>query len=183
MHLRRSLAVALVLSPLFAPLLVACGGGGKPAASGGGAGQGGGSSGVATSTTDGAGEGTSAKPKRESRYPAPFLEPSCAESQPEGAFDGGKQAIQEVKQKNWERLQRCIQDLPEDTDIRGQINVKFRLDSDGVPRCVEPTGGTEVDEEVVRCVLATYRTFAYPKPRGGSKWITDSLRFETTQED
>ena len=59
----------------------------------------------------------------------------------------------------------------------------FRLDADGVPRCVEPTGGTEVDEDVVRCVLATYRTFAYPKPRGGSKWITDSLRFETSEDD
>lgn len=182
MDLRRQLAVAFVLAPLS---VVACGGGTKPAGTGG-AGKGEGAhtaSGTSTTGGDGPGDGAVAKPKRESRYPSPFMEPSCAESQPEGAFEGGKQAVQEVKQKNWARLQRCIEDLPEDATIHGQINVKFRLDSDGVPRCVEPTGGTEVDEEVVRCVLATYRTFAYPKPRGGSKWITDSLRFETSQED
>jgi hypothetical protein len=182
MDLRRPLAVAFVLAPLS---IVACGGGTKPAGTAG-AGKGEGS----RTTSDGratggdaARAGAGAKPKRESRFPAPFMEPSCADPQPEGVFDGGKKAVQEVKQKNWDRLQRCIQDLPEDTDIRGQINVKFRLDSDGVPRCVEPTGGTEVDEDVVRCVLATYRTFAYPKPRGGSKWITDSLRFETSEDD
>jgi outer membrane biosynthesis protein TonB len=179
MDLRRSLAVALVLAPLS---IVACGGGAKPADTAG-AGKGGGQRATSDATATGGDSTAIAKPKRESRYPSPFMEASCADPQPEGVFDGGKQAVQEVKQKNWDRLQRCIQDLPEDTDIRGQINVKFRLDSDGVPRCVEPTGGTEVDEEVVRCVLATYRTFAYPKPRGGSKWITDSLRFETTQED
>lgn len=179
MDLRRPLAVAFVLASLS---IVACGGGTKPAGTAGtGKGEG---PHTASGTAATAGDSTAvAKPKRESRYPSPFMEASCADPQPEGVFDGGKQAVQEVKQKNWERLQRCIQDLPEDTDIRGQINVKFRLDSDGVPRCVEPTGGTEVDEEVVRCVLATYRTFAYPKPRGGSKWITDSLRFETSQDD
>jgi outer membrane biosynthesis protein TonB len=162
---------------LLACAAFACGGGGKPA-------QTSGTSTVATTTAGGAStESAPPKPKRESRYPAPFQEPSCAEPQPEGIFEGGKAAVQEVKQKNWERLQRCIQDLPEDAEIRGQINVKFRLDPDGVPRCVEATGGTAVDEEVVRCVLATYRTFAYPKPRSGSKWITDSLRFETTEDD
>lgn len=176
-RLRRAL-LALALSSLAALPLAACGGGAKPASAGGVASPSGTPTGGSTSE-----EPIVAKPKRESRYPSPFMEPSCADPQPEGIFDGGKAAVQEIKQKNWERLRRCIQDLPEDAEIHGQINVKFRLDPDGVPRCVEPTGGTSVDEEVVRCVLATYRTFAYPKPRGGSKWITDSLRFETSEEE
>lgn len=118
-------------------------------------------------------------PKR-SKYPEPFLEPDCAESKPEGYLHDAKQAVREVRTTGWPQLKACVEHAD---NIYGEMRTHFRLDPDGVPRCVESLGSSMFNQDVVRCVLAAYRTFRFPAPQHGSVRITDGIRFEHVEEE
>jgi hypothetical protein len=169
--MRRLLLVILTILP------IACGGENKPA----------------VSPTAGAGEAEKSsspaatkpmdKPKVASKYPEPFLEPDCAEPAAEGYLPDAKKAIADVRKKHWSELEACAEAAPEGEPLSGEIRTSFRLDPDGVPRCVEAPGAPSAMQEVVRCVLAVYRTFRFPKPKNGSVRVTDGIHLQVSQED
>lgn len=158
--------------------LVACGGGTKPAES------------PPTSTGGGA-EKTTAEPsdkpkdapKVASKYPDPFMEPDCSEPAAEGYLPDAKKAIAEVRKKHWSELEACAHAIPEGETVSGEIRTSFRLDPDGVPRCVEAPGAPSSMQEVVRCVIAVYRTLRFPKPKNGSVRVTDGIQLQVSHED
>jgi hypothetical protein len=171
MSLARSLAAVAILGT---SLVAACGGGDTPAPKTAHAGDG-------STKTDGTKSGP-AQSKKPSKYPDPFLEPVCAEPQQEGHLANAKQVTMEVRRKNWDRLAKCADEATAEENLDGEIRIRFRLDSDGVPRCVENAGSTLSNEEVIRCVIATYRTFQYPSPTG-TVYITESFRLEKSDDD
>jgi len=160
--------------------LAACGGENKPAVSPTTG------SGSTTATTEGGGGGAAKpkdKPKVASKYPEPFMEPECAEPAAEGHLPDAKKAVAEVRKKHWSELEACAEAAPEGEAVSGEIRTQFRLDPDGVPRCVEAPGAPDSMKEVVRCVLSVYRTFRFPKPKGGSVHVTDGIHLQVSHED
>ena len=163
---------------LTALLVAGCGGGGKPA-------EGPKPEGTEAKTepvakTDKPAE----KPKKTFKYPAPWMEPECSTPQPEGYLPEAKKAVAEVRKKNWSKLEACAEAAPPGVNVSGEIRTMFRLDSDGVPRCVEAPGAPDGDmEDVVRCVLSVYRTFTFPKPKGGSIRVTDGIHLHVSHEE
>lgn len=155
---------------------VACGGEPKPASSPTGAAP-------AEAKVEPKGDKPAAPPKAASKYPDPFLEPNCSEPQPEGYLSDAKQAIAEVRKKHWSDLEACAHAAPEGTNVAGEIRTSFRLDPDGVPRCVEVQLVPSGMEEVVRCVISRYRTFRFPKPKNGSVRVTDGIHLQVSNED
>lgn len=129
------------------------------------------------------GEQPKDKPKVASKYPDPFMEPNCAEPQPEGYLVDAKKAVAEVRKKNWAQLEACANASPEGQAVSGEIRTSFRLDSDGVPRCVEVPITPNGMEEVVRCVISVYRSFRFPKPKNGSVHVTDGIHLQVSHED
>jgi hypothetical protein len=117
-----------------------------------------------------------------SRYPAPFLEPDCASGAGDGYLPNAKEAIATVRRAHFKELQACADAAPDGVAVHGEIRTRFRLDPDGVPRCVEAPS-TALHEEVVRCVLSVYRTFRFPVPKNGSVLVTDGIELTRTEDD
>lgn len=161
---------------LLCASLAACGGSGKPAES---------SSSVSENkvATSGGEPKKDAPKKASSKYPEPFMEPECAEPQPEGYLPDAKKVVAEVRKKHWSELEACAEAAPEGESVSGEIRTMFRLDPDGVPRCVEAPGAPSNMQEVVRCVLSVYRTFRFPKPKNGSVRVTDGIHLQVSHED
>lgn len=164
---------------ILAILLLGCGGGGKPAEG-------------PKPTESEANPDTVAKkadkpaeaPKKTYKYPAPYMEPECANPQPEGYLPDAKKAIAEVRKANWAKLEQCAEAAPPGVNVSGEIRTMFRLDQDGVPRCVEAPGAPDGDmEDVVRCVISVYRTFRFPKPKNGSVRVTDGIQLHVSHEE
>ncbi len=162
---------------LLALLLLGCGGGGKPAE---------------TAKTPETTEITATKtdaaehkepPKVATKYPDPFLEPDCANPQPEGHLPDAKKAIAEVRKKHWQDLEKCAEEAPPGENVSGEIRTTFRLDPDGVPRCVEAPGAPPSMHGVVNCVVAMYRNFRFPKPKGGSVRVTDGIHLHVEHDE
>jgi hypothetical protein len=127
---------------------------------------------------------TAEKPKPIFKYPEPFLEPDCANPQPEGHLPDAKQVVAEERKKHWEQLEACAEAAPPGENVSGEIRTSFRLDPDGVPRCVEvPTSPPPGMEDVVRCVVSVYRSFRFPKPKGGSVQVTDGIHLHVAHEE
>lgn len=162
----------------LALLTVACGGGNKPAEAPN-------TESTETSASSAGGKADKPKeaPKPASKYPDPFMEPDCTDSKPEGHLPDAKKAIAEVRKKNWDRLHACAEAAPEGVSVSGEIRTTFRLDPDGVPRCVEAPGAPSNMEEVVRCVISVYRTFRFPGPKGGSLRVTDGIHLQVSHEE
>lgn len=158
--------------------------GSPPAPKTGGEGEG--------ATTTGAakpkGEGTAkaepkGKSKVESKYPEPFMEPDCAVPQAEGYLPDAKKAVADVRKAHWKQLEACAEAAPPGENVHGEIRTQFRLDPDGVPRCVEAPGSSVSQIDVVRCVISVYRTFRFPKPKNGSVRVTDGIQLDVSHED
>ena len=112
------------------------------------------------------------------------MEPDCATPQPEGYLPGAKKAVGEVRKANWSKLEQCAEAAPPGENVSGEIRTQFRLDPDGVPRCVEAPGAPGgAMEDVVRCVIATYRTFRFPKPKNGSVRVTDGIHLHVSHDE
>lgn len=160
-------------------LLVACGGGGKSG------------EGPKTPTTEEKSETTTKTesktaeaPKKTFKYPEPWMEPDCATPQAEGYLPEAKKSIAEVRKKHWSELEKCAEAAPPGENVSGEIRTSFRLDPDGVPRCVEAPGAPGgAMEDVVRCVVATYRNFRFAKPKGGSVRVTDGIHLHVSHDD
>lgn len=135
-----------------------------------------GSSGGDDSSNDGA---STDKPHK-SKYPEPFLEPDCSSVATDGYLPNAKAVVTKVHQDGWDRLKHCVDDKE---DVHGEVRVSFRLDPDGVPRCVEAPGSSVVDDDIVNCVIAVYRSFHYPSPQNGSVRITDGIAFDVQEAD
>lgn len=133
-----------------------------------------------TTTTGDASAAKKAKP--ESKYPEPFLEPDCSTVPTDGYLPNAKVVISDVRKKHWDKLKACA-DAAGEEHVSGEIRTTFRLDPDGVPRCVEAPGAAVSNKEVVNCVVWTYRNFRFPAPKNGSVRVTDGIRFDTTEED
>ena len=118
--------------------------------------------------------------KKASKYPAPFLEPDCGEPKGDGRLPNAKQIVGDVRRANWTKLLACASDAGE--DVHGEVSTSFRLDADGVPRCVEAPGSSLANQDVLWCVLSVYRTFRFTPPNGGSLRVTDTIRFEGSQD-
>ncbi|MGZ5970395.1 MAG: hypothetical protein ACXWP4_22145, partial [Polyangiales bacterium] len=134
--------------------------------------------------TDGASKtaATTKKAKPESKYPEPFLEPDCSTVPTDGYLPNAKVVIADVRKKHWDRLKACA-DAAGDEKVSGEIRTTFRLDPDGVPRCVEAPGAAVTNKDVVNCVVSVYRSFRFPAPKNGSVRVTDGIKFDTTEED
>ena len=156
-----------------------CGGGG-----GGGGAKDPTTGGGAESSTSGSGgssdEASNAPPKKTSKYPEPFLEPDCSSVGTDGYLPNAKAVVAKVHQDGWDKLKRCVADVD---DVHGEVLVSFRLDPDGVPRCVEAPGSSMTNEDVINCVIAVYRTFHYPAPQNGSVHVTDGIAFDVSETD
>lgn len=143
----------------------------------------------ASPTTGSTGAGTTAKaegkakPKVESKYPEPFMEPDCAVPQAEGYLPDAKKVVAEVRKAHWKQLEACAEAAPAGENVHGEIRTQFRLDPDGVPRCVEAPGSSVSQVDVVRCVISVYRTFRFPKPKNGSVRVTDGIQLDVSHED
>lgn len=127
---------------------------------------------------DGAGGGAEAK--KESKYPDPWLEPDCGTVGTDGYLPDAKNVVVQVHKAGWDKLKQCVDDV---NDVHGEVRVQFRLDPDGTPRCVEAPGSSMDNEEVVKCVIAVYRTFHYPSPKNGSVRVTDGIEFDVSEGD
>lgn len=172
-HLVRSIAMRMAGAAL---LLVGCGGSssGKPVEPG------------KTTTTTTTTTETPAKketPKVTYKYPEPFLEPECATPQPEGYLPDAKKAIAEVRKKHWDDLEKCADEAPPGENVSGEIRTTFRLDPDGVPRCVEAPGAPPSMHGVANCVVAMYRNMRFPKPKGGSVRVSDGIHLNVAHEE
>ena len=168
--LRRPLFVITCLA------LFACGGGSGPDPKTGGSGKGAGE----TKESGGGGEGSTKETKKESKYPDPWLEPDCGTVGTDGYLPDAKNVVVQVHKAGWDKLKQCVDDV---SDVHGEVRVQFRLDPDGVPRCVEAPGSSMDNEEVVKCVVAVYRTFHYPSPKNGSVRVTDGIQFDVSEGD
>jgi hypothetical protein len=156
-------------------LLVACGGSNKPA-------DGPKTETVETSTKTTTTTTTESKPKSvASKYPEPFLEPDCSSVATDGYLPNAKTVIADVRRAHWNQLLECAKAA--DEKVSGEIRTSFRLDPDGVPRCVEAPGAGVPNKDVVNCVVAVYRTFRFPPPKNGSVRVTDGIRLDVTEED
>lgn len=119
------------------------------------------------------------KPKKKSsKYPEPFLEPDCGGVGSDGYLPNAKKVVEKVKQEGWDKLKHCVDDVD---DVHGEIRVSFRLDPDGVPRCVEAPGSSMTNDDVINCVISVYRTFHYPSPQNGSVHVTDGIEFDVSE--
>ncbi len=121
--------------------------------------------------------------KKVYKYPEPFMEPDCAVPQAEGHFANAKQVIADVRKAHWKQLEACAEAAAPGENVHSEVRTHFRLDPDGVPRCVEvPASSAPVD--VVRWVISVYRTFRFsPGPKNGSVRVTDGIRLEVSHED
>jgi len=164
---------------IVAVLLVACGGGSKSAEGPKTASK------EEKSDTPVKSEKTAeAAPKKTFKYPEPWLEPECATPQPEGYLPAAKKAVAEVRKKHWSDLEKCAEAAPAGENVSGEIRTSFRLDPDGVPRCVEAPGAPGgAMEDVVRCVVSVYRTFRFPKPKNGSIRVTDGIHLHVSHDE
>ena len=163
-------------------LLVACGGSNKPAD---------GPKTTTTETTDTT-DTTGGKtdkpapkepPKVATKYPDPFLEPDCANPQPEGHLADAKKHVAAVRKKHWAELEKCADEAPPGENVSAEIRTTFRLDPDGVPRCVEAPGSPPSMHGVVNCVVAVYRNFRFPGPKGGSIRVTDGIHLHVEHDE
>lgn len=137
-----------------------------------------------TTTTDKpAAPGAKEAPKVTYKYPEPYLEPECANPQPEGYLPDAKKAVAEVRKKHWDDLEKCAEEAPQGENVSGEIRTTFRLDPDGVPRCVEAPGAPPSMHGVVNCVVAMYRNFRFPKPKNGSVRISDGIHLHVSHEE
>lgn len=166
---------ALVCLPLVV-LTASCGGSSKPAET------------VKSTTTEETTTTTTtnaeAKPAKPiSKYPEPFLEPDCATVGADGYLPNAKKIVADVRQKHWDELKACANAAPEGEPLSGEVRTTFRLDPDGVPRCVEAPGSSMANKDVVNCVVQVYRSFRFPPPKNGSVRITDGIRLDVSQED
>jgi hypothetical protein len=125
----------------------------------------------------------SAAPRAVSRYPEPFLEPDCTSVPTDGYLPDAKKVVAEVRRKHWDQLKACAEAAPEGEAFHGEIRTSFRLDPDGVPRCVEAPGASITHREVVNCVLAIYRSFRFPAPKNGSVRISDGIHLDVSHDD
>lgn len=161
---------------LVALLLLGCGGGTKPAETA-----------KAAESPETIPEKTKAEHKEPpavaTKYPDPFLEPDCANPQPEGHLPDAKKAIAEVRKKHWDELEKCAEEAPPGENVSGEIRTTFRLDPDGVPRCVEAPMPSPAMHGVVNCVVAMYRNFRFPKPKGGSVRVTDGIHLHVEHDE
>jgi hypothetical protein len=166
--------VALLALFVLAP---GCGGGSKPAET------------VKTETAETTTKTSTDKPagkdapKVTYKYPEPYLEPECAEPQPEGYLPDAKKAVAEVRKKHWDDLEKCAEEAPPGENVSGEIRTTFRLDPDGIPRCVEAPGAPPSMHGVVNCVVAMYRNFRFPKPKNGSVRISDGIHLHVSHEE
>jgi len=154
-----------------------CGGGGKSTSA-----KDPSSASASSSSGDDKSDDTSAttdKPKT-SKYPEPFLEPDCGSVGTDGYLPNAKEVVAKVHQDGWEKLKRCVADVD---DVHGEVLVSFRLDPDGVPRCVEAPGSSMTNDDVINCVIAVYRTFHYPSPQNGSVHVTDGIAFDVSESE
>ena len=166
---------SLVVLSSFA--LLACGGGNKAAPDPRAASSEGGKGG---SKEGGDGAGAAVEKKKESKYPDPWLEPDCGTVGTDGYLPDAKNVVVQVHKAGWDKLKQCVDDL---NDVHGEVRVQFRLDPDGVPRCVEAPGSSMDNEEVIKCVISVYRTFHYPSPKNGSVRVTDGIEFDVSESD
>ncbi len=159
--------------------LVACGS--PPAAK---TGEGGTTPAKKTTTTgDVADKGPEPKAQPTYKYPAPFMEPDCAVPQAEGYLPNAKQVVADVRKAHWKQLEACAEAAPPGENVHGEVRTQFRLDPDGVPRCVEAPGASISQVDVVRCVISVYRTFRFPPPKNGSVRVTDGIQLDVSHED
>ncbi len=175
----REAALVLGLSVLVAGAASACGGPPAPKAGEGLA------SGPkkAAATAEAADKGAEGKPAPTYKYPAPFMEPDCAVPQAEGYLPNAKQVVAEVRKAHWKQLEACAEAAPPGENVHGEVRTQFRLDPDGVPRCVEAPGASITQVDVVRCVISVYRTFRFPPPKNGSVRVTDGIQLDVSHED
>ena len=177
--MRRPDTLPAVLGIFLVSFCFACGGGGgangtapkDPSGEGGSSSNGGGES---------SDESSNAPPKKTSKYAEPFLEPDCGSVGTDGYLPNAKAVVAKVHQDGWDKLKRCVADVEE---VHGEVLVSFRLDPDGVPRCVEAPGSSMTNEDVINCVVGVYRTFHYPSPQNGSVHVTDGIEFDVTEAD
>ena len=166
----------LLASTVALVSLVACGGGKggpdpKSVANEGGS---------STSKTSGDESSAGTEKKKESKYPDPWLEPDCGTVGSDGYLPDAKNVVVQVHKAGWDRLKQCVDDV---NDVHGEVRIQFRLDPDGIPRCVEAPGSSMDNEEVIKCVIAVYRTFHYPSPKNGSVRVTDGIAFDVSEDD
>ncbi len=129
-------------------------------------------------------DGTSKPKKAASKYPEPFLEPDCSSVATDGYLPDAKKVMAGVRQAHWDKLKACADAAPPGENLSGEIRTTFRLDPDGVPRCVEAPGSSMSNQDVVNCVVAVYRTFRFStKPKNGSVRITDGIRLDVKHDD
>lgn len=122
-------------------------------------------------------------PKVASKYPEPYMEPDCAVPQAEGHLGNAKQAVADLRKAHWKQFEACAEAAPTGQNVNGEIRTQFRLDPDGVPRCVEAPGSS-APLDVVRCVLLVYRSFRFsPGPKNGSIRVTDGIHLDVSHED
>lgn len=171
MHLRSLLA----LSAVVAASILGCGGGGPQAKAPSTEAK---AEPTAGASADGGGGGST--PATKARYPEPFLEPDCGSVGTDGFLPNAKAVVAKVHQDGWAKLKQCVANAD---DVHGEVRVSFRLDPDGVPRCVEAPGSSLADDEIVHCVIAVYRTFHYPSPQNGSVRVTDGIAFDVSEEE
>ena len=163
-----------------------CGGGNKPAESAmheKSSSESSGESGAAGEKGKGGSEkGNTAK--KESKYPPPFMEPDCASPAAEGYLADAKKIVAEVRRTHWDQLKACADAAPDGEKVSGEIRTSFRLDPDGVPRCVEAPGSSMANQEVINCVIGVYRKFRFAKgPKNGSIRVTDGIKLDVTDDD
>lgn len=124
-----------------------------------------------------------APPKSVSKYPEPFLEPDCATVPADGYLPDAKKVVSEVRKAHWSQLLACAEAAPPGEDVSGEVRTSFRLDPDGVPRCVEAPGSSMAHKDVVNCVVSVYRSFRFPPPKNGSVRVTDGIHLDVAHED
>ena len=166
-----------ILSIVVASWALGCGGGGPAGAKTPSSGDDDSKSSSGGGSSD---EASNAPPKKTSKYPEPFLEPDCSSVGTDGYLPNAKAVVAKVHQDGWDKLKRCVADVE---DVHGEVLVSFRLDPDGVPRCVEAPGSSMTNDDVVNCVIAVYRTFHYPPPQNGSVRVTDGIEFDVSESD
>ncbi len=161
-------------------LLLGCGSAAKPAEAPKGEGS---SSDSASGETAGHPEKKDAPPpKHVSKYPEPFLEPDCGDVIADGYLPDAKKIVAEVRKKNWAKLEECAHAAGEGENVHGEIRTTFRLDPDGVPRCVDAPGAGVSNKDVVNCVIAVYRTFRFPHPKGSIR-VTDGIQLDVHHDE
>jgi len=172
------------LARFVLPLVVlvsACGGSSKPAETSGSTDEKKTSSSSEKSATK---EGGPTPKKVESKYPTPFMEPDCGSVGTDGYLPDAKKVMSEVRQAHWDKLKACADAAPAGENVSGEIRTTFRLDPDGVPRCVEAPGSSMANDEIIRCVISVYRTFRFKKtPKNGSVRITDGIHLDVNEDD